>query len=115
MTQALATNTSSRTGISDLFGNRLFSTLANQSLLVSALTAFQLLLLLFALKVNKHLLLAFPREWVLLPIFLCITLSTVRIRTEEKIIVRLWQLIGIFRQPTRFFTIPCFRQCPTIW
>jgi hypothetical protein len=112
MTQALATNTSSRTGISDLFGNRLFSTLANQSLLVSALTAFQLLLLLFALKVNKHLLLAFPRGWVLLPIFLCITLSTVRIRTEEKIIVRLWQLIGIFSATYSLLHYPLFPPMP---
>src|ERR1700680_141457 len=78
-----------------LFENGLFNALArNQSLITFGLTAFQMLLLLFAFKVNRHLFWLFPKAWLLLPIFLCVTLSRVRFRSDERPIVRLWQLIG---------------------
>jgi hypothetical protein len=90
VTETLAARVSS-TGLYDI---RHLTTLAKyRSFLPFALIAFQLLLLLFALRVNKYLLEFYPTRWILLPIFLCIILSP-RIRTDEKLIVRLWQLIG---------------------
>jgi hypothetical protein len=95
VTETLATKGLGRFA-SGLLENNFFNALArNQSVIVFGLTAFQVLLLLFALKVNRHLFWLFPKAWLLLPIFLCVTLSRARFRSDEKPILRLWQLIGV--------------------
>lgn len=110
MTETLAAKSPGR------FAPGLFENEArNQSLTAFGLPAFQMLLLLFALKVNRHLFFLFPKAWLLLPIFLCVTLSKLRFRSDEKLIVRLWQLIGVLSASYSLFHYPLLAPTNNDW
>src|SRR5712672_2640127 len=115
MTETLATKGPGRF-VLGLFENDIFNALArNQSLIAFGLTAFQMLLLLFALIVNRCLFWLFPKAWLLLPIFLCVTLSKVRFRSDERPIVRLWQLIGALSASYSLFHYPLLAPTNNDW
>src|ERR1700730_3961493 len=54
----------------------------------------QLLLLLAALRINKYFADHAPAFWLIVPVFLAAAMARVRFSEGEKLVVRLWQLIG---------------------
>jgi hypothetical protein len=79
------------------------------------LTVLQLLVLLFALRVNKYLLWHFPKSWFLLPLVLAVALARVRFRAEEKCLVWLWQLIGVLSAAYSLFHYPLLPPVNNDW
>jgi len=115
VTETLATSDLGKP-ISSLADEGIFDASArNQPLFDYGLMAFQMLLLLFALKANRHIFWVFPKAWVLLPIFVCVALSKVRFRSNEKHVVRLWQLIGFLSASYSLFHYPLLAPATHDW
>jgi hypothetical protein len=69
--------------------------LQNDKVVEYGLLFAQFLLLLLALKINRKILWLAPTLWIIFPILLSVALLKARYSGAEKIVVRLWQLVGL--------------------